>query len=659
MKEIMKRVSPIYNFKYTNEAALFLNAGTSYLKTPEPTEIEDNGRCRIQKFNYDDIGVQVSVKETYFEDTAAVMQENEIRKTTDSALSLTEFSSALICGIEYESFDGMIVHYTDNMWQTECQWKRFTLEELGFHIGGNHGLACNKRFQGIGSRSTAYHYPMILLENTKTHKIYFMEIESSTSWMIEIGIRDDALYLECNCAYENFNDWNLMMKKGDSYKAVPAVVGCVDGGFNEAVNELLKYKRNVSKVSFKEHIPVVFNNYMNCIWENQKTEKILPLVDKAKEADVDIFCMDSGWYDFLGDWNIKEENFGDMKLQGIIDYIRNKGMKAGIWLEVETIAPDAKAFKKYYGGVYKRHGIPINEECKLTMDFRHKEFRKHIENVVDMLYKMGIRYIKNDYNKSTGIGIDGKECPSYELREASFAFYDFIKEMNKKYPDIIWENCASGGLRNDGGIMKYFPVASTSDLEYYYYYPSVMIGTNACIPMEKSGIWSYPYPALFSDISKKDEEIFTDEYRACRKDGRETVFNMVTSMFGCMYLSGRIDKCDDYNFSLIKEGVSVYKTFSYDIKKSLPVFFEYPVNTCDSYTTSFGLSFPHKNELLIGAWNYNGNKDYSIDLSKYTDKNSKAELLYPSNSKIEYKLENRKLNIVFDSNISACVIKVR
>jgi len=661
----MERKLPLYNLKYTNEVSNWTNAGFSYMKPEAPSFVSEEKNTKIKKFLHSDIGAEVIVRETSYDNTVAIRQENEIIKTSDSELSLTQFSSAMISGIKFENFDDFIVHYTDSAWQTECQWKKFSLTNLGFHPGGNHGMMCVKKFSSIGTFSTGTHYPLIFLEDKKNSQIYFIEIETSTNWMIEIGIREiegeNLLYLECNSAYENFDCWYLNMKKNDSYKASPAVVGCVKGGFNEAVNELLKYKRAVSEKSFGKEIPVVFNDYMNCIWSAQKKEKLISLIDAAKEAGADIFCMDAGWYDFVGDWNIKEENFGDIKLQGIIDYIKLQGMKAGIWLEIEAAVPKSEAYKKFYDSVYKLHGLAINGEYRAIMDFRNESFRNHITAVIDKLYKMGIRYIKNDFNKSSGIGIDGDncgKCPSYELREASLAFYDYIKELYKKYPDLILENCASGGMRNDGGILKYFSIASTSDLEYYRYYPSVMIGTNACVPIEKSGIWAYPYPQFLSEKEKNDDEVFSKEYINQRKDGRETVFNMVTSMFGCMYLSGRIDKCDEYNFSLVREAVKVYKSYRSMINKAYPMFFEYPLNTSDSYITSFGLYNPEEKTLLIGIWNYNGNNNYSINLEKYLYESSKAELIYPKDSSVNYSIKNKNFNIIFHNNIDAAVIKI-
>ncbi len=654
----IQRTAPYYNLKYINETANWTNSGFSYFWHKEPVSICEENNSTIKSFVNDEIGIKVEVKEDYFEGINVIKQENTVLKTDETKCVLNGISSAFFGGIPFEELDDIIVHYTDFAWQTEGQWKKETLRECGIHPGGNHGVFCAKKIFGIGTFSTEKHYPLVIMENMKTKKSYFFELEASTNWYIEIGVKAKCAYIDACCAFENNDGWFLDMKKGDTYTTTPAVIGITEGGFNEAVNELLKYKRTVSLRGFDGKIPVVFNTYMNSLWCNLSKDNLIPLIDAAKNAGADIFCMDAGWYDFLGDWNIKEESFGDMKLQGIIDYINKKGMKAGIWLESEGCDSQATAYTKYSDAICKRHGVTVGGG-RVNMDFRCKEFKNFMVTVVDKLYNMGIRYIKNDYNMTTGIGIDGEKCPSYELREASETFCDFIEEISLKYPELIIENCGSGGMRCDGNMLKHFSIQSTSDLEYYQYYPSVMIGMNACIAPEKAGIWSYPYPLLFSNQNKNEDEVFDSSYISQRKDGSETVFNMVTSMFGCMYLSGRPDKCGQYNFSLIKEGVAVYKSFCDKIKNSYPVFAEYPINTSDSYNTSFGLFNEEENTIILGVWNYNGKRTYSVDLSKYLKENVEVKLLYPSDSKICYEVQNQKLNLIFARDIDASVFEIK
>lgn len=661
MKNI-NRERPYYNIKHINEISAWTIAGFSYYPAGEVVEEKTDGNIRIKKIVHSDIGAEVILKETFYDNIKAVRQENTLIKKDDNEIVFSQFSSALLNGIKFDDYSDIIVHYTDFAWQTEGQWKKASLYQLGIQPGGNHGIVGVKRFCGKGTFSTDRHYPLVIVENIKTNTCWYLELEVSTSWYIEIGVKSidnkNVLYIEGNNSYQQNDGWYLNLKKGESYEAAPAVWGVCDGGFNEAVNELLKYKRAVSLRDFREDIPVVFNNYMNCIWCNQTKEKLIPTIDAAKKAGADIYCMDAGWYTYIGDWAIKEENFSDKTLQGIIDYIKSIGMKAGIWIESESADFNSNTYKKFYDAVFKSHGIPIGGE-RVVLDFRNKYFYDFMKSVFDKLYKMGIRYIKNDFNKNIGMDVDGKKCASIELRESSLRFYEFINEINELYPDLIIENCGSGAMRCDGGILKYFSLQSTSDLEYYYYYPSVMTGLNACVMPEKAGIWTYPYPHFYSSQDMSDEKYFTDKYIDSRKDGRETVFNMVTSMFGAMYLSGRLDKCDEYNLSLVKEAVTVYKTYSRDIKNSYPVFFEYPINTMDNYNTSFGLYNPENNTLIFGVWNYKGKLKYCVDLSRYKNKNSEIELIYPKKSEIKYNVSGNKVNIEFDSDISAGVFKIK
>lgn len=52
-----------------------------------------------------------------------------------------------------------------------------------------------------------------------------------------------------------------------------------------------------------------------------------------------------------------------------------------------------------------------------------------------------------------------------EMRQCSLAFYNFIDKIREKYKDLVMENCGSGAMRSDGGIMPHFHLLSTSDQE--------------------------------------------------------------------------------------------------------------------------------------------------------------------------------------------------
>ena len=42
--------------------------------------------------------------------------------------------------------------------------------------------------------------------------------------------------------------------------------------------------------------PVIFNDYMNCLFGDPTTDKLIPLIDAAAEAGCEYYCIDCGWY---------------------------------------------------------------------------------------------------------------------------------------------------------------------------------------------------------------------------------------------------------------------------------------------------------------------------------------------------------------------------
>ena len=47
------------------------------------------------------------------------------------------------------------------------------------------------------------------------------------------------------------------------------------------------------------------------------------------------------------------------------------------------------------------------------------------------------------------------------------AYLSWLEGEMKKYPEVIWENCASGGLRMDYALLSRMDIQSVSDQEDY------------------------------------------------------------------------------------------------------------------------------------------------------------------------------------------------
>lgn len=619
-------------------------------------------------YSVNDKGLEVRSEYRIYEGSNALKVTNTVKNVGNTPVDINYISSSFVDNIggegELDWFDDdkFTVHYCYSSWQKEGQWQASSLSALGVNSGSVHAWESNvARFSSIGSLSTKKYYPLVIIEDKESGSSWFTEIEGGTSWEIDVGsmggYRDGTVFLRSSAADEQNSDWRLTLGAGESYTTLPAVIGCIDGGFDEAVRTLLAYKRQTSLVSFADReIPIVFNDYMDCLWCKRSEEKMTAVIDAAAEVGCESFCIDAGWHrNFgdgenwsasLGDWIIDDRGFGERGLRGTLDYIKSKGMNPGVWFEWESCNPSASIYNNE-GAILTRHGHKINA-TRSFINFRDEKTVAHLEARVHELYSLGVRYIKNDYNRCIGMGSDMYgESLGEGLRKNTEAFYAFIDRLRARYPDLVIENCGSGAMREDNGTLRHFHLQSTSDQEIYTNYPSIVCGSLALMAPEKAGIWAYPYPVSLSD-AHRDVDIGGDYFKDMA-DGEETVFNMVSGMCGSIYLSGRIDRADEYNLALIKEGLETFRSYRSALKRSYPIFPLGQLGINKRGYLALGLVCEDENEILLAVWKINAKEsNVFIDLSARIGDAASAKILYPRNDgKVDFALSRGTLRVNF------------
>ncbi len=640
-------------------------------------EYEADGRSKLK----------VTVCYETFCTSGAVRQTITVENVGDCAEILTHVSSAELDGI---GADGLlpwtapgrfILHSCDTTWQGESQWRHRPLTEYGLVPATVHLSKKTVRFSSTGSWTTCRYFPMVVLEDTETGRSIYMELEPLNSWSIEINNpssgygADGVLGLEANCADIHRDGWQVTLQPGESYTAQPCVYGVTDGGFEEAVAELIAYKRETNLAPFKNGVvPLVFNCYMDCIGSNPTTELLLPLIDAAAAQGAEIFCIDAGWFrsfcephkNGIGDYNIADDRFPGYGLGGILSLIREKGMIPGIWLEVECCEAICQAAGLSENALCRRNGLPIGGGRNF-FDFRDPAVCRHMAALIDRLCDMGIGFIKNDYNRTTGIGFSNYgDAFSVEAAASLQAVLDFFGEVRRHHPDLIIENCCSGAMRADNYFLSHFELQSSSDQELYYRAPSVISGSLACMMPEKCGVWAYPYPYYLPADGPMDmfnnEDLWAKKQARCA-DGEETIFNMVSGLVGNLYLAGRIDRCDEKNAALVREGTDLFKRDRAFLTRALPV---WPAGTFTIEAEGMfctGLLDREAGRLRLAVWNINAHKKTAVfDLSKWAGRNSSAAIVYPAAdtaARCEYHPANGKLSVTLpDVRYSARLIDI-
>lgn len=640
------------------------------VKTPCCAEKSENGK---EYFITEDKELQIVFDKKNYGNSTEIY--TEIKNISPDSFSCSQVGSAFVRienngKLPWYNENKYRIHFCRSCWLGEGQWQTSSLRDLGlYQTFCDHGSRTYASFSSIGSQTTARFYPMIMIEDLECKKTHYFEILPLGNWYIEInqGYDDsgkEVLYVFLSGECEKNDGWNKTLNPGDIYRTVSSVYGTVDGGFEEAAAELIKYKRNTSKVKYKDNIPYVcFNDYMNCCWGMPDTQKAKALIDAAADAGAEVFCMDDGWHvsdsdddcKCIGDWKIAKKIFEPESLEDIVKYANSKGLIFGAWLEIEGVHKTSCGFEKYEDGILTKRGDKIGNGHAYFYDFRCSAIRNKIESVFDMLYSIGVRYIKNDYNQTVGIGCDGDDSLGEGLRKSAEAFYDFIDKIQNKYPDMIIENCGSGAMRSDSETLSHFHLQSISDQEVYTCNPSVISGTMACMPPEKMGIWSYPYPIRYKDRNSYD---IINEYADDFSDGKQTVFNMVGSMLGTVYLSGRIDAADEFNKKLIKDAISVYKDIRSDISESYPIYPSGTFRIGDSGIFCFGNFVPGKKTAYIAGFAINTDMtSEEFDLLPY-GKIKSAECIYPVSD--NYKVSNNEniLKVKLPEGNTAMLVKV-
>lgn len=380
---------------------------------------------------------------------------------------------------------------------------------------------------------------------------------------------------------------------------------------------------------------------------NWSAKEYIPMgVLENTEAGCEYFCIDAGWYadgfwwDEVGEWKESRKRFPN-GVKEVADYIRKKGMIPGLWLEIEVMGikcplVDSVCDDSWF---FTRHGKRVYDRSRYQLDFRNPKVRAHADEVIDRLVsEYGIGYIKMDYNIEPGIGTE-QNCDSVGegLWGHEKAYLEWLDGVFARHPDLIIENCSSGGLRMDYAMLSRYSIQSTSDQDDYKKYCTIAANSPTALCPEQSAIWAYP-------ITSGDRE--------------EVVFNMINAMLLRIHQSGHLGNIDPERKALVKEAISVYKKIRADIKESVP-FWSLGLSKFSDDWVSLGLR--NGNKAYLAVWRREGKSDtcaLPIDFLKGVD--ARVKCIYPdfSETPVEFSKATGNVSVKFDRPYMARLFEI-
>lgn len=455
-------------------------------------------------------------------------------------LSMEMLTSVLLKDIKADR-----IHRLLSFWSAEGKHKVDTIKDLDLeHSWSGHGVRVLK-FGNLGTMPVRSFFPFVAVEDSDSGTFTAVMLYAPSSWQMEVLVKEgDVVSISGGLADRDFGHWTKKLMPGESYVA-PKALFAVGNSLEDVCDKLVK-AQNPDISPADNHMGIVFNEYCTT-WGNPTIDNLKKLADKIAGKGIQYLVMDSGWYgkcgeegywwDYRGDWSINKKRFPN-GLKELSDYIRDKGMIPGIWFEFENTSQKAPSFYEN-DHLVKKDGVPLTVGNVHFLDMEDSWVKEHLkQNVINTLKDNNFGYIKVDYNDTMGMGCDGPEGMGENLRQKVLATQDFFKEMRKEIPDLVIENCSSGGHRLEPSFMELASMASFSDAHECLSLPIIAANVQRVIKPSQSQIWAV--------------------MRA--KDSDERLWYSICATFlGRMGLSGDVYDLSDHQWDILDKGMEFYR----------------------------------------------------------------------------------------------------
>ena len=270
------------------------------------------------------------------------------------------------------------------------------------------------------------------------------------------------------------------------------------GGMSQKFHRL--FRKHLIRSKFVEETrPVLLNSWEGLYFDFDE-EKVHRLAQQSASLGAKLFVLDDGWFGTkhprlkdnagLGDWVVNPDRFPD-GMKSFAEKVTqfkvagsDEKLRFGLWVEPEMVNPRSVLYEEHPEWVMHAGKYPRTEaRSQLVLNLALREVQDHIiESMTGILEGSPISYIKWDHNRGTHESSSPAAFHAYIL-----GMYRVFDVLTTRFPDVLWEGCASGGGRFDPGLLAYFPQIWTSDNMDPLDRLSIQFGTSLAYPASTMG----------------------------------------------------------------------------------------------------------------------------------------------------------------------------
>jgi alpha-galactosidase len=531
-----------HSMRQSRSVARFVSSSREVIEEPGATTIVTRlmraDGCRVEHRLIHREGEQgFEVRSAFQNDSSAPVQLEML--SSFSLSGMTPFAS-------HDASGRLRAHRFRSGWSAEGRLVTESIEALHLERSWSGAAAFSERFGQVGTLPVRKWFPFLAIEDVSAGVIWGVQLAWAGSWQMEIFRQHDDVAISGGLADFEFGHWMKTIHPGERFEAPPAFVSCVRGGLDDLCDRLTRLQQRPlsSQPEIEQDLPIIFNEWCTT-WGDPSHERLCRLADRLKATPVRYLVIDSGWFkrddtDWSsghGDWIPSGKLFPD-GIEATAAAIRERGLVPGLWFEMETVGSQATAFSMTKQ-MLQRHGRPVtcrerrfwNLNDPVAVDFLTR-------HVIDLLERGGFGYLKVDYNESAGIGFDDADSLGEGLRRQIDAQYRFFDHIRERLPDLVIENCASGGHRLEPSMLARTAMSSFSDAHELPEIPLVAANLHRLILPRQSQIWAVlHHNDTFERLS----------------------YSLAATFFGRMCLSGEMDELNEGQWQFVRDAMALYR----------------------------------------------------------------------------------------------------
>lgn len=344
-----------------------------------------------------------------------------------------------------------------------------------------------------------FRHPLIFIRNNITGTIYSCQTgwSGGCRFSVDYNAAEERGFVSLAFKAEITSHKPItVISAGKTFITPDVHFGIVCGGLDDAVNDMHTHIRK-SVLNMPEADPTACLVGAGMGAEHEMSvDCSKDFIRQFAKLGAEVFIIDAGWEcppdrqtewgDFNG-MNVPDPERYPDGISELSDYCHSLGMKFGLWVDIETFGKFSDKIKEYPDW---RGSDIFGSQSRNYIDMSRPEIALWAENELARIiteYKLDL--LRVDHNVSyrdyfairdTETGIP--ECVSIKHINAVYKMYENLK---KRFPDVIFENCAGGGARTDLGMMKNFNHTWVSDCQRAPHSVMITNGMTLALPPER------------------------------------------------------------------------------------------------------------------------------------------------------------------------------